>query len=58
MTKAPTLFKMDVEHFEFEAMAHILDKAVMYSVAYLLLSHVLVDLHYDTRIFDSHSCGP
>lgn len=54
MTKPPTLFKMDVEGFEFDVMAQMLDEAVTSGTAHLLPSQISVELHYATRMFDVH----
>jgi len=52
MTQAPALFKMDVEGFEFDVMAQMLDEAVTSGTTYLLPSQISVELHYGTRMFD------
>eukprot|EP00559_Dactyliosolen_fragilissimus_P002512 CAMPEP_0184866304 /NCGR_PEP_ID=MMETSP0580-20130426/21786_1 /TAXON_ID=1118495 /ORGANISM="Dactyliosolen fragilissimus" /LENGTH=291 /DNA_ID=CAMNT_0027365925 /DNA_START=238 /DNA_END=1110 /DNA_ORIENTATION=- len=52
MTKAPALFKMDVEGFEYDIMAQILEEAETSGNKELLPSQISVELHYATRMYD------
>jgi len=52
LKKAPDLFKMDVEGFEYDAFAHMLQEAEITGTKHLLPSQISVELHYITRMYD------
>ncbi len=52
MTDPPSLFKMDVEGFEFDVIAQMLDEALEKDTMHLLPTQISVELHYATRMYD------
>jgi hypothetical protein len=52
LTEAPSLFKMDVEGFEFDVMAQMLQEAMESGSMDTLPLQISVELHYATRMYD------
>ena len=52
LTKPPSLFKMDVEGFEFDVMAQMLEEARRSGSMHFLPTQISVELHYATRMYD------
>lgn len=52
LTKPPSLFKMDVEGFEYGVFTQMLDEAVASGSMDMLPSQISVELHYATRMYD------
>ena len=52
MTKPSALFKMDVEGFEYDVMAQMLDEAEKNDNMHMLSSQISLELHYATRMYD------
>eukprot|EP00980_Cylindrotheca_fusiformis_P003731 scaffold825_cov147-Cylindrotheca_fusiformis.AAC.6 len=52
LTEAPSLFKMDVEGFEFDVLAQMLEEAMKSDSMETLPVQISVELHYATRMYD------
>ena len=52
LNRAPTLFKMDVEGFEFSVLTQMLHDAHEYNKMHLLPNQISVELHYASRMYD------
>ena len=52
MTTPPALFKIDVEGFEYDVMAQMLDEAEKNNKMHMLPNQISVELHYATRMYD------
>eukprot|EP00980_Cylindrotheca_fusiformis_P003729 scaffold825_cov147-Cylindrotheca_fusiformis.AAC.4 len=52
LTEAPSLFKMDVEGFEFDVLAQMLEEAMESDSMETLPVQISVELHYATRMYD------
>jgi len=52
LTKPPTLFKMDVEGFEYDVFTQMINEAELSGSKDMLPSQISVELHYATRMYD------
>mmetsp|Transcript_826 Transcript_826/g.1754 ORF Transcript_826/g.1754 Transcript_826/m.1754 type:complete len:440 (-) Transcript_826:187-1506(-) len=52
LSRAPALFKIDVEGFEFDVLSQMIEEAVTTGKADLLPSQISVEFHYATRMYD------